>query len=135
MTKRTYTFEEVKRGELTGFFTFAAAILFAFLVTWVAGCGGSNIPIGDEPTCADLVTDECVPEVVEEFCEELPPICYTRDEAREHDRRLCLTCMNNVVCDEPEPVHCEIVVVVGEWSCDDFEDGRPEGHKPFECRR
>lgn len=35
------------------------------------GCGehGSNIPI-DPPSCVDSVTDECVPEVIEEFCTE-----------------------------------------------------------------
>lgn len=39
MPKRTYTYDEIKTGELTGFFGFAAALLFMLLVTWVAGCG------------------------------------------------------------------------------------------------
>lgn len=34
-----YTNQDIKRGELTGFFGFAAAILFALLITWVSGCG------------------------------------------------------------------------------------------------
>jgi len=50
MAKRTYTFEEMKRGELTGFITFAFAILFALLVTWVSGCGDA----GTDPARTDL---------------------------------------------------------------------------------
>lgn len=42
-------------------------VLLIVIVNAIAGCG-SNIPIGEAPTCTDLVTDECVPEVVEEFC-------------------------------------------------------------------
>ena len=49
----------------------ARITLLAFFATVVLlnlpACG-SNIPIGEAPTCTDLVTDECVPEVVEEFC-------------------------------------------------------------------
>ena len=96
----------------------------AILGTIVSGCDGNHI-IGDPPTCAALVTDECVPEVIEEFCEEPPPICYTRDEAREHDRRLCLTCMNNVVCDDVDVV---------ETDTDTCDLSVPVGHRPIECR-
>ena len=56
MAKRTYTFEEVKLGELTGFFGFAAAILFALLVTWVSGCGDA----GNDPARTDLPVVEIV---------------------------------------------------------------------------
>lgn len=62
-----YSNQDLRRGELVGFFGFGAALLAVLLLAWVAGCG-SNIPIGEAPTCVDLVTDECVPEVVEEFC-------------------------------------------------------------------
>ena len=40
----------------------------AILGTLVSGCDGNHI-IGEEPTCVELVTDECVPEIIEEFCE------------------------------------------------------------------
>ena len=36
---KTYSSQDVKRGEVTGFFGFAASILFALLLTWVSGCG------------------------------------------------------------------------------------------------
>lgn len=39
----------------------------ALVATLLSGCDGNHI-IGDLPTCVDLVTDECVPEVVTEFC-------------------------------------------------------------------
>lgn len=39
---KTYNYQDVQRGELTGFFGFALALLFALLVTWVAGCGDAG---------------------------------------------------------------------------------------------
>jgi len=35
MAKRTYTFEEVTRGEFVGFLLFSGSILFALLLPWV----------------------------------------------------------------------------------------------------
>lgn len=54
-----------------GLVAFIAVVLSSF-----AGCNdgrnhGANIPI--DPTCVELVTDECVPEVIEEFCDVCPP--------------------------------------------------------------
>ena len=62
-------FENVLRGAVVlGTIT----ILIVLASTMLAGCNnGSNIPI--DPTCVELVTDECVPEVVEEFCDVCPP--------------------------------------------------------------
>jgi hypothetical protein len=117
------------------------------------GCGGSNIPIGEEPTCTDLVTDECVPEVIEEFCStqstpeelltlhveqyergfedgvasvefECPDgyICLSRADFDEYSTGICEYCEERADCEEAT------------WTCADFEDGRPNGHKPKECR-
>jgi len=55
--KNVYTYSDVKRGELTGFFGFAAAIRFALLVTWVAGCG-SEYP-SPEPGDVPVVEISC----------------------------------------------------------------------------
>lgn len=69
-------------------FLLAAAFLVgvAFLAT-LTGCNnGSEIPI--DPTCVDQVTDECVPEVIAEFCD------------------VCETCPPPVVCPPPTPPQC-----------------------------
>jgi hypothetical protein len=75
-------------------------ILIAGLALFTFGCDGNHI-IGDLPSCIDSVTDECVPEVVAEFCDEgeVCNVCFSSDEAREHDIRLCKTCMGRVECD------------------------------------
>ena len=49
-------------------------LIGAFALLTVVGCGGrdgssANIPI-DPLTCVELVSDECVPEVIEAFCED-----------------------------------------------------------------
>jgi len=78
----------------------------AILGTLVSGCDGNHI-IGEEPTCVELVTDECVPEIIEEFCEPAEE-CET-----------CEVCEDQCV----EPV-----------DCDDYPDWIPRGHLPKECR-
>lgn len=58
------------------------ALLAVMASTMFGGCNsGSEIPI--DPTCIELVTDECVPEVIAEFCDE------------------CETCPPPVVCPPP----------------------------------
>ena len=64
----TYNYQDVKRGELTAFFGFASAILFALLLTWVSGCEhGANIPIDVDPCMIEGV-EECSPAC--EVCED-----------------------------------------------------------------
>jgi len=62
MAKRIYTFEEVKRGELVGFFAWSAAILFALLLTWVSGCGDADIapPRTDLPVVEITCDTGCI---------------------------------------------------------------------------
>ena len=87
----------VERGELFAAFSLVVSIGVVLAVaSFAAGCGGgSKISVGDcedfpdaeycqEPSCVEQVTDECVPEVVEEFCAE------------------CETCE---VCPEPEYIN------------------------------
>lgn len=60
-------------------------VLVGGLAIWLSACNpGSEIPI--DPTCVEQVTDECVPEVIAEFCDE------------------CETCPPPVIC--PPPVVC-----------------------------
>jgi hypothetical protein len=60
---KTYSYQDVQRGELTGFFGFALALLFALLLTWVSGCGDSYEPgtVLTEPV-VDISCDEPVGE-------------------------------------------------------------------------
>ena len=97
-----------------GFITLAL-----MLAIWASACGnacgglGSCIEIGEEPeppTCTELVTDECVEEVIEEFCP--PP---------------------RVIVVPPRGCEPEVLVDVYRTDCEFFAD-RPAGHRPKECR-
>ena len=102
---------------LSACFLLAVAIVAALL----SGCDGNHI-IGDLPTCVELVTDECVPEIIEEFCEPVEECetCEVCEPAEE-----CETCETCEVCEDQcvEPV-----------DCDDYPDWIPRGHLPKECR-
>jgi hypothetical protein len=134
-----YTHEDIKRGELTGFFGFAAAILFALLVTWVAGCGGGGCGGGlgscielepEAPAC--YVEDACIPEVVEEFCETcITPERFTEQLDMAYNRGYRSGYATaEARCNLEAGARCDLVA----WTCADFDDGRPNGHKPKECR-
>ena len=82
-------------------------VLLLVAVISFSGCDG-GIPIGEAPTCVDLVTDECVPEVIEEFCPPAPEfecpegyICLTRAEFDEYSTGLCEFCEDQVECPAP----------------------------------
>jgi len=99
-------------------------VLVGGLAMWLSSChSGSEIPI--DPTCVELVTDECVPEVIEEFCDVCPdpvicpppvvcppPECFVRETekvcVRWRDHRCCewdhVTTFVPVDCPEPEEV-------------------------------
>lgn len=57
---------KIERGELTATFTFAAALLFALLATWVSGCGDAIEP--GEAIVAPVVRIECDAPVGEPRC-------------------------------------------------------------------
>jgi hypothetical protein len=61
----------MKKSEIAGWGIYWAGILFVLFCvgTALTGCDGNHI-IGEEPTCTELVTNECVPEIVEEFCDD-----------------------------------------------------------------
>lgn len=126
-------------------------ILIAGLALFAFGCDGNHI-IGDLPNCIDSVTDECVPEVIEEFCDPCDPacdICQTWDEAREQDARLCKICMGNAYqpaydegfaagydagfADGVDSVTCECPTWPPEDGCS-YPDDAPPGHLIKECR-
>lgn len=126
MRRNTYTYQQVKRGELTALFGFAGALLFILLLTWVGGCEhGANIPIDVDP-CMIPGVEECAPEcednthVLEGLRDELE---YQRERAYE-----CRLLLENFECPpvvivypEPGEVECDLTI--------------PVGHRPHECRK
>jgi hypothetical protein len=122
------------KNNLPMWIVFGAAMVLSVTAGVFVGCDhGSNIPIGEEPTCVELVTDECVPEVIEEFCEECTSETdITLREAAAYRRgfaagvasvecEVCEVCPDPPVCDEPP-------------FCDTYGDDVPRGHLPKECR-
>ena len=117
------------------------------------GCGpgsGSCIGIGEpqpEPTCAELVTDECVDEVVAEFCPDAEvvtvevPVDGPTHCVLEGDLCWRGQYLNGAwkyvqyPCDLQPTPECPDVDVVepdeGEDTCDLTV---PVGHRPIECR-
>ena len=77
------------------------ALLFAVLAFGVIGCNQPNGGcIGDEDlTCVELVTDECVPEVIEEFCTDCD-LDAAYNEGYNDGR-------DSVVCDDDDSDECE----------------------------
>jgi hypothetical protein len=101
----------VSRSEWVGFFGFFASLVLAGLLSvWALACehGSLSYIDGEPPTCVELVTDECVPEVVAEFCD--------------------VTHCEIVVVTE-----CPDVDVV-ETDTDTCDLSVPVGHRPIECR-
>ena len=95
------------------------------------GCNsGSEIPIDPIPTCVELVTDDCVPEVIAEFCEE----CTSETDISLRERRAYLRGFDDgfergvesVVCETTDPV-CEDDI---DEDCED--DRHKNAHK--RCR-
>ena len=124
----------------------------ALIATILSGCGstcdglGSCIPIGEEPeppTCVEQVTDECVPEVIEEFCPDTG-LAYWDGYRDGIQRGRCSVdpCLEGcpriivdlpvVNCDEPPVDECDPVIV--ETEDDTCDLTVPVGHRPIECR-
>lgn len=106
-------------------------VLGAVCALMLFGCNdgrnhGSNIPINPEPTCVELVTDECVPEIIEEFCEDCET-CETCEVCEVCE--VCETCEVCEICTCPEPPECYEPPF-----CDYYDETTPRGHLPKECR-
>ena len=77
----------------------------AFIGTWLflgtQGCNsGSAIPIDPIPTCVELVTDDCVDEVVDEFCSP----CNARQEFLRGWYIGFRAGVDSVVCETPDDI-------------------------------
>jgi len=124
MSKKT----QVRPFLLSACFLLAVALIATLLSGCNDDCGpgfGSCIEIGDEPeapTCAELVTDECVPEVIEAFCPEA-------DDRYAEGYRAGFTAAQEQDTHEcPEP---DVVEPGDDGYCD---LSIPVGHRPIECR-
>lgn len=119
----------MNKNNRTMWVVFGAAMVLSVASGVFVGCDhGSNIPIYPEATCVELVTDECVPEVIAEFCED----CET-----------CETCETCEVCETcetcPVVIECEVCEVCPAPCyeppfCDSYDETTPRGHLPKECR-
>ena len=114
----------------------------ALVATLLSGCDGNHI-IGDPPTCVELVTDECAPEVVAEFCDDCG-LAYWDGHRDGYQTGRCSVdpCLPGcptiivgqpvVVCDEEPDEDCDVDVV--ETDTDTCDLTVPVGHRPIECR-
>ena len=120
---------KIQKGEFAGAVSFVVALTFMLFVGWAMagcndGCGfgsGSCIGIGEpqpEPTCAEQVTDECVPEVIAEFCPEQEVVTVT--EVVEVIVEVVVEVEVEGECPDVVEVECDLTV--------------PVGHRPIECR-
>jgi len=97
-------------------------LLVAALAFWLSSCDhGANIPI-DPIDCVDSVTDECVPEVIEEFCAPECEVCLTRKQYAINLRYWYDKGVDSVVCEEPPPAEC--FVRETEKVCVQYRHGR-----------
>lgn len=115
----------------TGGFIFSlvfALLVASGLVGCNPGCGigsGSCIGIDDPqdplpPTCAEQVTDECVPEVIAEFCPEAEVVTVIEYVEVEVVVEVVVEVEVEGECPDVVEVECDLTV--------------PVGHRPIECR-
>lgn len=117
--------------------------LLCLVLALLTGCGdtcgsfGSCIEIHEEPTCAELVTDECVDEVTAEFCP-APVLCPpVRVEEPAVDDSHCV--LEGDLCWRGQYIngnwkYVRVECDIQPSDCDSYGDDVPRGHLPIECR-
>lgn len=139
----------MNKNNRTMWVVFGAAMVLSVASGVFVGCDhGSNIPIYPEATCVELVTDECVPEVIAEFCEECTSETdITLREAAAYRRgfaagvasvecEVCVVCVDRYdegFTDGVDSVVCECPTWPPEDACS-YPDDAPPGHLIKECR-